>query len=108
MMEEERGTELTEETWVDLKHRLSREEKEPRIPFVSRWRWALSTVGLLLVIVVGIWIFRGDLTRKSVTETESGDQFQINYIEVENKPVTPFLFWPQDADMTIIWAGRDL
>ena len=106
-MHAEGREEMPEEAWVDLKRRLRGEEKELRIPFVSRWKWALSTAVLLLVIVVGLWIFRGELTRESVTEPESRDQFQINYIKVGDKPAIPFLFRPQGEDMTIIWAGRD-
>jgi len=97
---------LSEEIWNDLERRLRGERKAKRISFAMRWKWALSTACLLAAVALGTWIFKGKIEKNAVMEPDLGDQIQIIYLEVDNKPATPFLFRPQDVDMTIIWAGR--
>ncbi len=72
-----------------------------KTPFFPKWRWALSAAGLMLFIFTGfLYLNRPD----SLAAASEQDQFQINYIKVEEKPAGTYVYESEDVEMITVWA----
>jgi hypothetical protein len=71
-------------------------------------RWAAAAAGLALVVGVTLWLVLDERGASGRKETEGGETFRINYLNVDGAPVNPLVIQPRDSDMVIIWADRDL
>ena len=96
-----------EDLWPKVKVQLPREKRKERLFRLPRWGWAVGAVGLLAAVLIGIWLYRPFALDKSLEE-ELGGEFQIKYIRVDNKPARTYIFQPQDSNMIIIWAEKDI
>lgn len=94
--------------WPGIQAGICDDKRKKMIPrFLFRWKWALSTACLILVIAVGYWSFSRpgaqDIAYRAMTE----DQIQINYINIEEKPAGAFVVYqPPDSETIYIYADR--
>ncbi len=97
---EEKGREMIK-LWPGISEKLCEDNGEKiRISFFPKWRWAMSAAGLTIFIFTGfLYLNRPD----SLTASEQ-DQFQINYIKVEEQPAGTYVYEPQDSELIIVWA----
>ncbi len=88
--------------WPGIRKKLCEDSGEKvRTPFIQKWKWALSAAGLTVVVFTGFLYFN-QLGRKTMAFQQ--DQFQINYINVGEKPAAPHVYESPDSDMTFVWA----
>ena len=88
--------------WPGISEKLCEGSGEKsRTTFFPRWRWALSAAGLTVFILTGFWYLnRNDSIEMALQQ----EQFEINYIKVEEKPAGTYVYEPQDSEMIIVWA----
>jgi len=96
-----------EDLWPKVKVQLTREKRKERLFRLPRWGLAVGAVGLLAAVLIGIWLYRPFALDKP-SEEELAAGFQIKYIRVDNKPARTYIFQPQDSNMIIIWAEKDI
>jgi len=94
--------------WPAVRARLSEVQREERRFKKRGLRWAFAAACLLLIAALGIWIYRGITFRKSPLENNWVERFKINYIRIEEKPASVFIFQPKDSDMVIVWAEKSI
>ena len=105
---QESDVEGLEGLWPSVKARLSDGKRKERLSFWPRLRWAVGVAGVLVAFVVGIWLYSIFTSEKGPSEENLVEKFQINYINVENKPARAYIFWPYDSKMIIIWAEKNI
>lgn len=94
--------------WPAVKKRLGAEEKKERHLFWPRWRWTAGAAAVIVAVVVGFWFYSAFLRDKTVTEENMVEKFQINYIRIEKKPAQTYIYWPQESDMVLVWAEKNI
>jgi len=105
---QESDVEGLEGLWPSIKARLGEEKRKERLSFWTRLRWATGVAGVLVAFVVGIWLYSIFSSEKGPSEENLVETFQINYINVGNKPARAYIFWPHDSKMIIIWAEKNI
>ena len=93
--------------WPGIQAGICQDKRKKVIPrFLFRWKWALSTACLILVIAAGYWSFSRpgaqDIAYRAMTEY----QIQINYINIEEKPAGAFVNHSPDSETFFVWAER--
>ncbi len=88
--------------WPGISEKLCESSGEKvRASFFPKWRWAISAAGLTIFIFTGfLYLNRHD----SLAVASEQDQFQINYIKVEEKPAGTYVYEPEDVEMITVWA----
>lgn len=99
--------ESIEEVWPVLKAKFSDKKEKKQIFLWPRLRWIAGVAGLLAVVAIGVWLYFSYPPDKNPQEKDLAERFRINYIRIENKPATAFLFRPYDSKMIIIWAEKN-
>ncbi len=94
--------------WLTVKPRLSAPERKERHLFWPRWRWAAGAAAVVVAIVVGFWFYSATLHDRGAAEENMIEKFQINYIKIDQKPARAYVFWPQESDMILIWAEKNI
>lgn len=97
---EEKSSEMVN-LWPGISEKLCEGSGEKvRTSFFPKWRWAFVAAGLTIFIFIGfLYLNRpGSLTASEL------DQFQINYIKVEEQPAGTYVYEPQDSELIIVWA----
>jgi len=74
----------------------------------ARWRWALGAAGLLIAVLAGLWLYRGDRAGRIPSGDEADRKFQIQYMKIGDAPARPFVYQPQGTKIIIIWAEKTL
>jgi hypothetical protein len=101
----EEGTNL----WPKIQVGLCQAEEKRFFPrYVARWKWALGAACLTFVLLAGYWIAQRPGGSESVIPSLTEEQFQINYIRVEEKPAGAYVYQPQDSEIIFVWAERSL
>jgi len=81
--------------------------EEPRRPRVRLFaQWAASVAGLMFVVASLLWLSRSRGDNHSRLETDEGEKFRINYLNVDGAPAEALVIQPRDSDMVIIWVDR--
>lgn len=93
--------------WPSVRRKLNKEEREERRIYKPRWRWAFAVAVFLVVVISGIWFYHIFTPKKSPSGEELVERFQINYIRIEEKPASAFLFQPKDSDMIFVWTEKN-
>lgn len=88
--------------WPGISEKLCEGSGEKvRTSFFPKWRWAISAAGLMIFILTGFLYLNRP---SSLAVASEQDQFQINYIKVEEQPAGTYVFESQDSEMIIVWA----
>ncbi|NIM58765.1 MAG: hypothetical protein GTO16_07445 [Candidatus Aminicenantes bacterium] len=96
-----------EDLWPKVKLKLAEQERKERFFQVQRLAWAVGAAFLVLAIVLGIWFYQ--LTPRGKTpEEDIISPFQIKYIRIYDQPARTYIFQPQDSNMIIIWAEKNI
>ncbi len=96
-----------ERLWPKVKLQLTKEKRKERLFRLPRWGWAVGAAFLLIAIVLGIWFYQLAPPGKT-PEEDITSPFQIKYIRIYDKPARTYLFQPQDSNMIIIWAEKNI
>jgi hypothetical protein len=72
------------------------------------WRWASVTAMAAAVALTGFWLLR-QVERPSfdANAIQTGDRFQIDYVNVGGAPAQTFVYQPRGTDTVFIWASRN-
>jgi len=94
--------------WPEIQTRICDDTKQKRFShFLLRWKWALGTASLILLLTVGYWSFNRPGGQDTAFRATTGDQIQINHINIEEKPAGAFIVYqPPDLDTIFIYAER--
>ena len=102
--EEEKAREMVN-LWPGISEKLCEVSGEKvRTSFFPKWRWALSAAGLTIFIFTGFLYLNRPGSLAVASEQGLDQQFQINYIKVEEKPAGAYVCEPPDAEMITVWA----
>jgi len=82
----------------------SREQRAGR----SRLRWAVGLASLFAAAVVVVGLYLAFSPKKGPSMGDLQERFQINYIEIENKPAKTYIYHPCDSNMIIVWAEKNI
>jgi hypothetical protein len=95
-------------SWDGFQAKLKKEKKKEKPLYRSRWRWAYAMAGLVVLVAAAIWVIKTPPFRKSQLEERLSGHFRINYIRIENKPAQAYVYQPQDSNMIIVWAQKNI
>lgn len=102
----ENSSETKVDLWPFLEQKLNTpQEKRKSAPFLQK-RWAYAAAGILAVIASGIFIFYSWLDHQPKEYLSSPSDFQIQYINVQNKPANTYYYHSPDSDFIFIWAEK--
>ena len=88
--------------WPGIREKLSEDSgQKNRTSFFPKWRWALSAASLTVFIFAGFLYLNRNNSIKMALQQE---QFEINYIKVEEKPAGTYVIEPPDSEVIIVWA----
>jgi hypothetical protein len=92
----------------------------PRRPRISAWRWLAAVSGLALASLTawtavrtlqpgaGLSGFEVSSVAAAASEPGSGcGDVRLAYVRIGSEPARTIIFKPRDADLVLIWAGRD-
>jgi len=94
-----------EGVWPAIKLRMD-ERKGQKPQAQRRWRWALATAFLFIVLVGAVWLYLAFEPGKGSPEQPFAEQFQINSIEIDNKPAQAFVYHPRDSKTYFVWVEK--
>jgi hypothetical protein len=95
--------------WPAIQQKLDKSKvKEGTVQFFAKpaKQWAATAAALMLVALVGFWLFR-NYKPKGIPITEEAQGFKLDYLKIENQPARIFLFQPQDSNIVIVWAEKN-
>ncbi len=95
-----------EDLWPAVKAGLSEGRGEARIPLWFRWKWVYASAFLAVVLAGLIWLYFVFIPGKGSSEEPFGEQFQINYIKIENEPAQAYVFRPRDSNTFFVWVEK--
>ena len=104
---QEKEVEGLEGLWPKVKAQLPKEKRKERLYRLPRWGWAVGTACLLIAIFFSIW-FDQLVPPGKTPEGDITGPFQIKYIRIYDEPARTYLFQPQDSNMIIVWAEKDI
>ncbi len=93
--------------WPKVKDQLPKEKRKERLFSQPRWGWAVGAACLLIVVLLSIWFYQLVPPGKT-PEEDITSPFQIKYIRIYDEPARTYLFQPQDSNMIIVWAEKDI
>jgi len=93
--------------WPKVNAQLTKQKRKERFFHVPRLAWAVGASCLLIAIVLGLWFYQLAPPGKT-PEEDITSPFQIKYIRIYDKPARTYLFLPQDSNMIIIWAEKNI
>lgn len=96
-----------EDLWPKVNAQLTKQKRKERFFQVPRWAWAVGAACLLIAIVLGLWFYQLAPPGKT-PEEDIISPFQIRYIRIYDEPARTYLFQPQDSNMIIIWAEKNI
>ena len=96
-----------EELWPKVKVQLTKEKGKERLSRLPRWGWAVGAACLLVAIFLSIWFYQLVPSGKA-PEQDITSPLQIKYIRIYDQPARTYLFQPQDSNMIIIWAEKNI
>ena len=96
-----------ESLWPKVNAQLTKQKRKERFFRVPRLAWAVGAAILLLAIVLGIWFYQLAPPGK-IPEEDITSPFQIKYIRIYDQPARTYIFQPQDSNMIIIWAEKNI
>ena len=97
----------------------------PRVPAVVRarvpaWRWMTAAAGFALAAVLtlaavhyfqpGSGLAGFEVASIAGLESEAGPpvgDVQLGYVRIDNEPARTIIYKPHDANLILIWAGRN-
>jgi hypothetical protein len=95
--------------WPGIREKLYEgSEGKNRKSFFPRWRWALSSAVLTVLVLTGFLYLNGPDSTKMAFQQDLDQPFQINYIKVEEKPAGTYVYEPEDSEMIFVWAEEIL
>jgi hypothetical protein len=93
--------------WPKVKVQLTKDKRKERLFRLPSWGWNIGAACLLIVVLLSIWFYQlappGKAPEKDITSP-----FQIKYIRIYGQPARTYLFQPQDSNMIIVWAEKDI
>ena len=101
----ENGIEKLEGVWPAIKLRQAKKREETLLT-QRRWRWAIATAFLLVIVVSAVWLYLAFGPGKESPEQLFIEQFQINLIEIDNEPAQAFVYHPRDSKTYFIWVEK--
>jgi hypothetical protein len=93
--------------WPKVKVQLTKEKGKERLSRQPHWGWAVGTACALIVALLSIWFYQLIPPGKA-PEQDITSPFQIKYIRIYDEPARTYLFQPQDSNMIIVWAEKDI
>jgi len=108
IMVEEDQTGNLDSFWLKLKPELARAEKKERVHFRPWLKWAAAAALMTAAVAAVVWLYFLKATGENPSSQSPIRRFQINYLKVENKPASAFIFKPQDSAMIIVWAEKNI
>lgn len=101
---EEKSSEMVN-LWPGISEKLCEGSGEKvRTSFFPKWRWAFVAAGLTIFIFTGFLYLNRPGSLAVASELGLDQQFQINYIKVEEKPAGAYVYELPDAEMITVWA----
>jgi hypothetical protein len=95
-----------ETMWTSVKARIDEGREEVRVPLWRRWRWVYAAAVLFVAVAVWLWLFSPFSPGRGPSEEPLAEQFQIDYIEIENEPAQAYIFRPQDSNTYFVWVEK--
>ncbi len=95
-------------SWDGFQAKLKKGEREEPHLYSSRWRWAYAMAGLVVLAAAAILVIKTPPFHKAQLEERLIGHFRINYIRIENKPAQAYVYQPQDSNMIIVWAQKNI
>jgi hypothetical protein len=87
---------------------------------IPAWRWLTASAGFALAILLtwtavrtlqpGHGLAGFDVSSVMASASEPGsapDDVQLGYVRIENEPARTIVFKPHEANLVLIWAGRN-
>lgn len=97
-----------EKIWPVMKEEPG-EEKSREQRAVKPWlRWAVGLASLFVAAVVVVGLYFTFSPKKGPSMGDLQERFQINYINIENKPAKTYIYRPGDSNMIIVWAEKNI
>jgi hypothetical protein len=93
--------------WPKVKVQLTKEKGKERLSRLPRWKWAFGATFLLIAIFLSIWFYQLVPPGKA-PEQDITSPLQIKYIRIYDEPARTYFFQPQDSNMIIVWAEKDI
>lgn len=107
LLVQEGEAEGRESIWPKVKVQLTKEKRKEKLFRLPRWGWAVGAACLLIAIFLGVWFYQlappGKTPEEGITSP-----LQIKYIRIYDQPARTFFFQPQDSNMIIVWAEKDI
>lgn len=103
---QENETGSLEGIWPAVRDGLGQDRGEVRIPLWRQRKWVYAS-GLLVAALAGlIWLYSVFFQGRSPSQEPFAEQFQINFIEIENEPAQAYVFHPQDSNTYFVWVEK--
>lgn len=97
-----------ESFWDGFEHKVREAKRSQKNATLPRLRWAYGVTVVVLFAAAAIWFALAPQIRKARIEASLNEHFCINYIRIEDKPAQAYIFKPQDSQMIIVWAQKNI
>ncbi|MBD3414075.1 MAG: hypothetical protein GF421_06570 [Candidatus Aminicenantes bacterium] len=103
----EHSLETKVDLWPSLHKKLNKPQEKTKSTSFFQKRWAYAAAGILAVIVSGIVVFHSWFDHQHIGYLPPSRDFQIQYINVQNKPAHTYYYQCPDSDFVFIWAEKN-
>jgi len=94
--------------WPAVKEGLGEEKSREKRLIRPRLKWAVGLASLFVAAVVVIGLYFAFSPFKEPSMGDLQERFQINYINIENKPAKTYIYRPINSNMIIVWAEKNI
>ena len=93
--------------WPKVKVQLTKDKRKESSIRQPHWGWAVGATCLLIAILLSIWFYQLVPSGKA-PEQDITSPLQIKYIRIYDQPARTYQFQPQDSNMIIVWAEKNI
>ncbi|MBN1222998.1 MAG: hypothetical protein JXB23_07095 [Candidatus Aminicenantes bacterium] len=98
----------SERMWSSFLSRMTRRTKPAQPFFTFRWKWVYGLAVTVAAIAAVLFIREFALRNEIPDGSDVNGHFQINYVQIGDRPARVFVYKPVDSDMIIIWAQKNM
>jgi predicted anti-sigma-YlaC factor YlaD len=94
--------------WPAIKAGIAEKIPKKKVIFSINRRWGFAAASVAAVFLAGFLLFLILSQNGALLDQEGEARFQINSIRVGDEPATPFVYQPNDSDMILVWAEKNM
>jgi len=93
--------------WPSIDRKLRQPLSKRKSPRFSPKQRSFAAAGFLMLLAAGVFIFYSFFGPHQKLPPSYSGNFQIQHIEVQNKPANTYFYQAPDSNFIFIWAGKN-